>query len=50
MSGPFWALKPGRLHSIDPRSGRLPPRGSGPGLDFNSVLSIRILADSPWGR
>jgi hypothetical protein len=42
MSGPFWALKPGRLPSIGLRSGRLPPRGSGPGLDFNSVLDSFI--------
>jgi hypothetical protein len=39
MSGPFWALKPGRLPSIGPRSGKLPPRGSGPGLGYNSGLN-----------
>jgi len=38
MSGLFWALKRGRPHSIVLRSGRLPPRGSGPGLAYNSVL------------
>jgi hypothetical protein len=40
MSGPFWALKPGRLPSIGLRSGRLPPRGSGPDLGYNSVLNF----------
>jgi hypothetical protein len=39
MSGPFLALKPKRLPSIGPRSGRLPPRESGPGLGYNSVLN-----------
>jgi hypothetical protein len=40
MSGLFWALKRKRPHSIVLRSGRLPPRGSGPDLDYNFVLNF----------